>query len=102
MAEKHQNQRKATRVNVLGHAVIIAPGIRASCIIRDISSTGAKLGVSQKIKLPAGFDLLLTKTETKRRVLLRWRRGDFAGVEFCQRMASTGEPEPDEEKEIWV
>jgi hypothetical protein len=84
MPDESDNKRAAVRKVVLGHGLISGPNIHANCIIRDISSTGAKLGVSKKIKLPAAFDLWLVKTRSRRRVLLRWRRGDFAGVEFYQ------------------
>ena len=75
-------QRIAPRREVHGEAVIIAPGIRANCTICDLSATGAKIGVSQKIRLPDEFDLLLVRANTARRVLVRWRHGDFAGVQF--------------------
>ena len=83
MADLGWNKRAAARQEVFGQAVIVAPGIRANCIIRDLSATGARLGVSSKIQLPEQFDVLLLKTESTRRVILRWRRGDFAGVQFC-------------------
>jgi hypothetical protein len=49
-----------------------------------LSSTGAKLGVSRRVKLPAHFKVALLKTKSVRAVVLKWRRGDFAGVEFCR------------------
>jgi len=103
MPDAGHDKRRASRVEVVGHALVLAPGIKAHCIVRDISSTGAKIGISNVVKLPAAFDLWLMKTRTKRRVFLRWRRGDFAGVEFCQRMAATENPRPaQEDDEIWV
>jgi hypothetical protein len=103
MPESLPNKRGAERVEVLGHAVVTAPGLRANCVIRDISTTGAKLGVSRQVRLPAAFDLWLMKTRTKRRVLVRWRRGDFVGVEFCQRMTATTTTETSEEQQdIWI
>ena len=89
MPDEVHNERKAPRIAVLGLAVITGPTLKANCVVRDISSTGAKLGISGKVKLPAAFDLWLIKTKSKRRAVLRWRRGDFAGVEFCQRMTGT-------------
>ena len=103
MPESGHNKRRAARIEVLGHGIITAPGVRANCIIRDISMSGAKLGLSRNVKLPAAFDLWLTKTNSKRRVFLRWRKGDFAGVEFCQRMtATTPLAAPQEEQDIWI
>ena len=77
MPDEIPNERKAPRIAVLGHAVVTGPNLRANCIIRDLSSTGAKLGISGKVKLPAGFDLWLLKTRSERRVVLRWRRGEL-------------------------
>ena len=103
MPDPEQNQRRAARVVVLGHGIITAPGVRANCIVRDISSTGAKLGLSRDITLPSEFDLWLKQAGSKRPVLLRWRRGDFAGVEFCQRSSATGSPATSrKEQEIWI
>ena len=76
-------QRIAPRRQVNGDAVIIAPGMaRTACTIRDLSATGAKLGIAHAVKLPNEFDLLLVKANTVRRVIMRWRDGDFAGVQF--------------------
>jgi hypothetical protein len=82
MSETGVNYRSAARREVLGLGVVLAPDLRANCVIRDLSSTGAKLGISRAVKLPAEFRVALLKTKTMRRVLLKWRRGDFAGVEF--------------------
>jgi hypothetical protein len=81
-------KRIAPRTEVFGEALVIAPGIKARCIIRDLSATGAKLGLSRKVILPEQFELLLLKTKSIRRVSLRWRSGDFAGVQFCRGEAS--------------
>jgi hypothetical protein len=102
MPESGENKRGAARVKVLGHGMITAPNLRANCVIRDISTTGAKLGVSKRIKLPAAFDIWLLKNGSKRRVFLRWRRGDFAGVEFCQRMAASTPLVAADEEDIWI
>jgi hypothetical protein len=98
-----RDNRKAPRLSVLGHAVIIAPAGRANCIVRDISKTGARLGLSRDVKLPAAFDLFLVKTNSKRHVLLRWRAGDFAGVEFCEHAASMSmQGQTPQEEDVWI
>jgi uncharacterized protein YfaT (DUF1175 family) len=68
---------------VLGHAQILGRGVTANCIVRDLSETGAKLGVSSRTKLPAEFYLHVVQKNLKVRVRLIWREGDFAGVAFC-------------------
>ena len=78
-----QNRRVAPRYRVLGHGQVIAHGIMTNCVIRDLSDTGAKLGISRKAKLPQEFNLLFVKRGLKVRVRLRWRGGDTVGVTFC-------------------
>jgi hypothetical protein len=82
----------APRRRVLGYCLIVAPGIRANGIIRDVSATGAKVGISSRVKLPSEFHIVDPKTNSARRVALRWREGDFAGVHFC-------DPSPSQERE---
>jgi len=105
VAQDGQENRKTPRRSVLGHAVIYTPSTRANCVVRDISQTGAKLGVSRNVKLPPVFDLFLVKTNSKRRVLLKWRAGDFAGIEFCTSAASMPQREQTpggKEQDVWV
>jgi hypothetical protein len=82
MAESTSEARRAARRDVFGLGVVLAPDLRVNCVIRDLSATGAKLGISRRAKLPAKFRVALLKTKTVRHVVLKWRRGDFAGVEF--------------------
>ncbi|HEY7383850.1 MAG TPA: PilZ domain-containing protein [Beijerinckiaceae bacterium] len=76
------NRRISPRHRVLGHGQIIARGIVTNCVIRDLSDTGAKLGVSHKVRLPAEFHLLFVKRNLRLRVRLVRREGDIVGVSF--------------------
>lgn len=78
-----EDLRKGERYRVLSHARIIAGGVVADCIIRDLSESGARLGVSRRVRLPAQFDLQFVQHGLELRARLRWRRGDYAGVSFC-------------------
>jgi hypothetical protein len=78
-----QDKRNAPRYRVLGHAQILGRNGAVNCVIRDLSDTGAKLGVAASAKLPAEFDLWLVQRKVKLRARLMWRRGEFAGVAFC-------------------
>jgi hypothetical protein len=73
----------APRRQVLGYCLVIANGVRANAIVRDVSATGAKVGINSRVKLPAEFHILDPKTNNARRVTLKWREGDFIGVHFC-------------------
>jgi hypothetical protein len=82
VARDGQDHRRAPRRPVLGHAVIRAPALEASCIVRDLSASGAKIEVPSSVDLPQEFNLMLAEAKTSRHVHLRWRAGNFAGVEF--------------------
>lgn len=52
------------------------------CLIRDISSTGARLEVSANVTLPDRFDLYLPHRDETCKVHSQWRRGSQLGVAF--------------------
>jgi PilZ domain len=57
-------------------------GLWADCELRDLSVTGAKIHLSALYKLPPRFILLLHQTGIAFEVVLKWRRGDLAGLSF--------------------
>jgi hypothetical protein len=98
MAGDGLENRRAPRRQVQGHATVRAPGLEVSCVIRDLSATGARIEVPSSVHLPDEFNLLLAEAKSSRHVHLRWRRGDFAGVEFdranaLKAMAALGDRE---------
>src|SRR5688500_6929776 len=82
-------RRGAPRAEVLGPAIIKAPGLQADCVVRDLTGAGAKIAVNWRVDLPKEFDVLLLKTNTTRRVSLKWRDGKFAGVQLRRGEAPT-------------
>jgi hypothetical protein len=54
------------------------------CLIRDMSSTGARLELSASVTLPDRFDLYLPHRDETCRAHLQWRRGAQIGVAFDQ------------------
>lgn len=54
----------------------------ADCELRDLSVGGAKIHLSSLYKLPPRFILLLHQTGIAYEVVLKWRRGDLAGLSF--------------------
>ena len=80
--------RRAARRKVMGTALILGPNLEARCVIRDLSSGGAKIEVPAAVKLPLAFNLLLLKISSSRHVRLKWRKGDFAGVQFVLPVAT--------------
>ena len=84
MSKAYVEKRKSPRKRVYGEAVAIIPSGRAACAVQDLSATGAKLSISSRVDLPDEFEVHLLKAKTMRRVVLRWRRGVIAGVEFIK------------------
>jgi hypothetical protein len=78
-----RENRLGERHRVLSHAQIISGGVIANCIVRDLSESGARLGVSRKVRLPPQFGLLFARQGLEIRARVRWRHGDFVGVSFC-------------------
>ena len=52
------------------------------CLIRDMSSTGARLELSTSVTLPDRFDLYLPHRDETCKVHSQWRRGNQLGVAF--------------------
>jgi hypothetical protein len=53
-----------------------------NCVIRDVSTTGAKLKIPATTELPKEFKLLLVSDNRIVPVARVWRRGDLVGVHF--------------------
>ena len=52
------------------------------CLIRDLSSAGARLELSASVTLPDRFDLYLPHRDETCKVHIQWRRGSQLGVAF--------------------
>jgi hypothetical protein len=52
------------------------------CLIRDMSTTGARLELSESVTLPDRFDLYLPHRDETSKVHIQWRRGAQLGVAF--------------------
>ena len=70
--DRHAAMRLAT--------IILDTGEQIPCVIRDLSVTGAKLGVARRYRLPESFLLLVQGHEPAFPVRRAWQRGDQAGV----------------------
>jgi hypothetical protein len=78
MAEHRAAPRRATKE--AGQA-IISGRAAVDCVIRDISSTGARISFRQPTFLPRTFNLRL-KEEGDQKVTVMWQGGLLAGVRF--------------------
>lgn len=53
-----------------------------ACTVKDVSNSGARLGVDADQELPASFWIKIAGYREKRRAETRWRDGDQVGIEF--------------------
>ncbi|MBB2961628.1 PilZ domain-containing protein [Methylobacterium sp. R2-1] len=67
-------------------------GTEIPCNVKDISKSGAKLGVPETYVLPSAFMLRIVGRDFVLRVNLAWRRGNYAGVRI-ERIAKLTVPE---------
>lgn len=79
-------------------------GLWADCELRDLSAGGAKIHVSSLYKLPPRFILLQHQAGIAHEVLLKWRRGDLAGLAFEARhdLATSEETRMAPLREAWL
>ncbi|MEE7456753.1 PilZ domain-containing protein [Methylorubrum populi] len=59
-------------------------GTEIPCTVKDISKSGAKLGVPEAFVLPSSFMLKVVGRDFVLRLTLAWRRGNYAGVRIDQ------------------
>ncbi|MFC6789257.1 PilZ domain-containing protein [Methylobacterium komagatae] len=77
-------QRRQPRLRVLlkGRIHFNNGSSSIDCLVRDMSTTGARLLLSETATLPEKFDLYIPQKERTYRAQLRWRREDGIGVTF--------------------
>ena len=59
-----------------------------ACVVKDLSTTGAKIAIAASVHVPAEFDLLvpvIPGTDQRFRVKQLWREDDVLGGEFVGR-----------------
>lgn len=59
-------------------------GVEIPCTVKDVSKTGARIGVPASYELPDSFMLKVVGKDFVCRVRLAWRRGHFVGVRIEQ------------------
>lgn len=76
--------RKETRQRVFlkGRIVFNNGSSSFDCLVRDMSSSGARLVMSDAATLPEAFDLYIPQKDRTYRATLRWWREDGIGVTF--------------------
>lgn len=74
-------RRARDRLHVLiPGTVVCEDGARFHCVVRDMSSTGAKIGIARQHRLPERFRLVVAGYPLGYPMRRAWQRGNFAGV----------------------
>ncbi len=79
-------RRRSERAKSLLKAKIVFNNRMTShdCVIKNISTHGARLAVSQSSTVPSEFDLVIPIKGKTYRAKMRWRDAEGMGVEFME------------------
>lgn len=79
-------------------------GLWADCMLKDVSQGGAKIHVPAIYTLPPRFVLVHLQDGIAFDALLKWRRGDLAGMAFEQRhvLETATDPRLAAIRETWI
>jgi PilZ domain-containing protein len=79
-------RRRATRQKSFLRGCIYFNNKRSAtdCLVRDISSTGARLIFSDSVSIPDVVDLFIPQKDETLRAHVQWRHGDEVGVAFTK------------------
>jgi len=72
-----QRTYKAARIAFGGGRAVI------TCLVRNLSPTGACLAVESPIGIPDSFNLVFDSGEPSRMCRVMWRKQKLIGVAFC-------------------
>jgi hypothetical protein len=77
-------RRRRTRANSSQAAVIACTGNakRINCVVRNFSTTGARLEVALPTSVPETFDLVFDDSRSTLACRVKWRKDRDVGVEF--------------------
>ena len=82
MHDPMHERRRVKRIPVFKSAKVVFNDALRDCVVRDISSLGAKLAFVSTAYLPDNFSLTFDSARTLRSCRVAWRTGTEIGVEF--------------------
>jgi len=77
-------RRRVRRTQVYKCAKITVHASLRDCVVRDISSLGARLALVSTAYIPDTFSLTFDDARTVRACRVAWRSTTEIGVEFCE------------------
>ena len=100
------DKRGVARVRALLAAkILIGDGrMSADCMVRNLSTDGARVRISRTVPLPQTLGLLLIKDGLLFDAALAWRKDDEAGLTFTGRhdVKTAGDPAHAHAHRIWA
>ena len=90
------NRRNAKRFRAQHPAkIVFGPDSMISCMVKDISTGGARIAVMPHMPLPENFELFIAAHDLQvRRARVCWRSGDCAGIAFDADTSGEGAAQP--------
>lgn len=80
-----ENRREPRQRTFLKGRIVFNNGASSmDCLVRDMSSAGARLALTETATLPEVFDLYIPQKERTYKANLRWRRSDGIGIAFVE------------------
>jgi hypothetical protein len=79
-AEAHRAQRERTLLQA--HVSYAGGSISFSCLVAQISATGAKIALNDQTALPENFQIAIPQRGIDCSARLVWRRAGYAGIAF--------------------
>ena len=70
------------------------------CLVRDLTSTGARLEFSANVTLPDAFELYIPTRNEYFRARIKWRKGSHLGITWMSEEPSKEHAEHGEEAEF--
>lgn len=93
MQAEHRSEVRQ-RVFLKGRIIFNNGASSMDCLVRDLSTSGARLALSESTTLPEIFELYIPQKERTFRSFLRWRRSDGVGLAFNDRSVTPAPAPP--------
>lgn len=78
-----RERRRERRHKVLKEGkIMLSDWASVSCVVRDISASGARLEFEGPVHLPSAFHLCIVSADLKIPAVLAWQQQNEAGVRF--------------------
>lgn len=83
-------RRKSTRLRVLKNVkLIIGESSIVDCVVGNLTSVGARVMISNTIKLPERLEMTFDNCQTVRSCRIVWRTQNETGIQFLCATTST-------------